>query len=176
MASGGLARAFLGGLLLGPVVASQLSGQSLIQPSPASLPLLIVAGLAAYRGIEIREMPDVDRPVITVRATYDGATPETIELAIRLGRPARDVIAAATDLDDYEVLVVDDGSTDDTAQVAARHGVRCARHAAARGLNAARNTGIAETDGDLICFVDDDVEVHAGWLSSSVKARRSANR
>lgn len=42
--------AFLGGLLLGPVVASQLSGQSLIQPSPASLPLLIVAGLAVGLG------------------------------------------------------------------------------------------------------------------------------
>ena len=42
--------AFLGGLLLGPVVASQLSGQSLIQPSPASLPSLIVAGLAVGLG------------------------------------------------------------------------------------------------------------------------------
>lgn len=42
--------AFLGGLLLGPVIASQLSGRSLIQPSPASLPLLIVAGLAVGLG------------------------------------------------------------------------------------------------------------------------------
>lgn len=42
--------AFLGGLLLGPVVASRLSGQSLIQPSPASLPLLVVAGLAVGVG------------------------------------------------------------------------------------------------------------------------------
>lgn len=42
--------AFLGGLLIGPVIASQLSGQSLIKPSPASLPLLIVAGLAVGLG------------------------------------------------------------------------------------------------------------------------------
>src|SRR5687768_9662254 len=41
--------------------------------------LIIVAGFAAFQGIEIREMPDVDRPVITVRATYEGATPETID-------------------------------------------------------------------------------------------------
>lgn len=41
---------FLAGLLLGPVVAIQLTGQSLIQPSPASLPLLIVAGLAVGLG------------------------------------------------------------------------------------------------------------------------------
>ena len=37
--------------------------------------LVVVAGLAAYGGVEIRELPDVDRPVVTVRATYEGATP-----------------------------------------------------------------------------------------------------
>ncbi|WP_300578657.1 YeeE/YedE thiosulfate transporter family protein [Phenylobacterium sp.] len=42
--------AFLGGLLLGPVAASQLTSQALVQPSPASLPLLIVAGLAVGLG------------------------------------------------------------------------------------------------------------------------------
>jgi HAE1 family hydrophobic/amphiphilic exporter-1 len=41
--------------------------------------LIILAGIAAYQGIEIREMPDIDRPVITVRAAYEGATPETID-------------------------------------------------------------------------------------------------
>src|SRR3954470_19960837 len=35
--------------------------------------LIIIAGLAAFRGVEIRELPDVDRPVITVRAVYEGA-------------------------------------------------------------------------------------------------------
>ena len=42
--------AFLGGLLLGPLVAGQLAGQPLIQPSPASLPLLVIAGLAVGLG------------------------------------------------------------------------------------------------------------------------------
>ena len=65
-----------------------------------------------------------------------------------------------------DLLVVDDGSSDDTAQVAARHRVRCADHAVGRGLNAARNTGIDETTGALVCFVDDDVEVRPGWLAA----------
>jgi len=44
--------------------------------------LIIIAGFAAYQGIEVRELPDVDRPVVTVRATYEGATPESIDSQI----------------------------------------------------------------------------------------------
>jgi len=44
--------------------------------------LVIIAGIAAYQGIEVRELPDVDRPVVTVRATYTGATPESIDSQI----------------------------------------------------------------------------------------------
>ena len=44
--------------------------------------LIIIAGIAAYQGIEVRELPDVDRPVVTVRATYAGATPESIDSQI----------------------------------------------------------------------------------------------
>ncbi len=41
--------------------------------------LLVVAGLAALAGVEVRELPDVDQPVITVRTTYEGASPQTID-------------------------------------------------------------------------------------------------
>ncbi len=41
--------------------------------------LIVLAGIAAYNGVEIRELPDIDSPVITIRANYDGATPETID-------------------------------------------------------------------------------------------------
>ncbi|NEJ13050.1 MMPL family transporter [Rhizobium leguminosarum] len=41
--------------------------------------LMVVAGLAAYVGVEVRELPDVDRPVVTVRTTFDGASPQTID-------------------------------------------------------------------------------------------------
>ncbi|MCF6368265.1 efflux RND transporter permease subunit [Rhizobium halophilum] len=41
--------------------------------------LLVVAGLAALFGVEVRELPDVDQPVITVRTSYDGASPQTID-------------------------------------------------------------------------------------------------
>ena len=37
--------------------------------------LIVIAGLAAGLAIEVRELPDIDRPVITVTTTYDGAAP-----------------------------------------------------------------------------------------------------
>jgi HAE1 family hydrophobic/amphiphilic exporter-1 len=44
--------------------------------------LIVVAGLAAFNGIEIRELPDVDRPVVTVTVSYAGASPETVDAEI----------------------------------------------------------------------------------------------
>ncbi|WP_274425864.1 efflux RND transporter permease subunit [Chelativorans sp. YIM 93263] len=44
--------------------------------------LIAVAGLAALFGVEVRELPDVDRPVISVRTDFDGAAAETIDREI----------------------------------------------------------------------------------------------
>ncbi len=41
--------------------------------------LIIVAGLAAFLAVEIRELPDVDRPVVTISANFTGAAAETID-------------------------------------------------------------------------------------------------
>ncbi|CCE96468.1 Multidrug resistance protein, AcrB family [Sinorhizobium fredii HH103] len=41
--------------------------------------LIVVAGLAAWNGIEIRELPQVDQPVISVTTEFEGASPETID-------------------------------------------------------------------------------------------------
>jgi GT2 family glycosyltransferase len=55
-----------------------------------------------------------------------------------------------------EVIVVDDGSTDDTARVAEAHpGVACHRQANA-GTAAARNRGLAESQGAFVLFLDAD--------------------
>jgi glycosyltransferase involved in cell wall biosynthesis len=66
----------------------------------------------------------------------------------------------------HEILVVDDGATDATREVAARAGVRCLSHGRPRSLNAARNTGLREARAPLVAFVDDDVEAPPGWLEA----------
>src|SRR5580765_2452022 len=66
---------------------------------------------------------------------------------------------------DYEVILVDDGSTDTTPQIAANFpGVRFIHHERNRGLSAARNTGIRVAKGAIIAFTDADCRADEDWL------------
>jgi glycosyltransferase involved in cell wall biosynthesis len=56
----------------------------------------------------------------------------------------------------FEVLVVDDGSTDDTADVAERYPVRLVQHPSNRGKGVAIRTGIAEAQGENVVIMDAD--------------------
>ena len=60
-----------------------------------------------------------------------------------------------------QVIVVDDGSKDDTAAVAEEMGASVIRHARNRGLSAARNTGLRAARHDWVALLDSDDE----WLS-----------
>ncbi|HZP44979.1 MAG TPA: glycosyltransferase [Candidatus Binataceae bacterium] len=64
---------------------------------------------------------------------------------------------------DYEVIVVDDGSTDDTALIAENAAVRVVK-TTHRGLAAARNRGLAEARGRIVAFIDADAEADRDWL------------
>ena len=44
--------------------------------------LIAIAGLAALSGLEVRELPDVDTPTVTVTASYPGASPETVDAEV----------------------------------------------------------------------------------------------
>ncbi len=69
----------------------------------------------------------------------------------------------------YEVIVVDDGSKDATAAIAARYPfVRVVSQANA-GLSAARNVGLAHADGEIVAYTDADVRVDEDWLTYLVQ-------
>jgi len=44
--------------------------------------LIVLGGIAAILAVEIRELPDVDRPIVSVRAEYPGASPETMDAEV----------------------------------------------------------------------------------------------
>jgi glycosyltransferase involved in cell wall biosynthesis len=86
---------------------------------------------------------------------------------------ALDSIAAQAlpDLIDYQVLVVDNNSTDQTGKVVDEY---CRRYPGRfryifeqrQGLSNARNAGIREAEGEIVAFMDDDVAVDPTWLDS----------
>ena len=77
--------------------------------------------------------------------------------------------AFAQDYTPIEVVVVDDGSTDTTAQIAAAYPVRLIRQANS-GQGAAKNAGVAAATGELIAFLDhDDV-----WFPAKLRRQLTA--
>lgn len=71
---------------------------------------------------------------------------------------------------DLEIIVVDDGSTDDTAAIAREAGCTVLRHPVSKGQVAGKNTGIAAARGGFILFLDHDDRVREGALATMLQA------
>src|ERR1700678_1350665 len=102
-------------------------------------------------------------------------TPASIVIPTRDRLPYLEValasIAPQASARGAEVLVVDDsGGSDGARELAARFGARYRAHPRPLGLNVARNTGVEQTDGELVVFVDDDVRARPGWLDALLHA------
>jgi len=70
---------------------------------------------------------------------------------------------AQVDYPDFEVIVVDDGSTDASADIAREHACRLVS-TDNRGLGSARNTGMREASGEIVAYLDDDAHPDPHWL------------
>jgi GT2 family glycosyltransferase/membrane protein implicated in regulation of membrane protease activity len=103
---------------------------------------------------EVSRGPEAQWPrVSVVVCTYNGC------------RHLADTLSALERLDypDYEVIVVDDGSTDATSEIAAQYDVRLIR-TGNRGLSSARNTGLHAASGEIVAYIDDDAYPDSEWL------------
>ncbi len=69
----------------------------------------------------------------------------------------------SVDYPDFEVIVVDDGSSDATAAIVEGYGYRVIR-TPNRGLGRARNTGLEAATGELVAYIDDDAYPDPHWL------------
>jgi glycosyltransferase involved in cell wall biosynthesis len=86
---------------------------------------------------------------------------ETVGAAVRT--------ALAQSIPPLEVLVVDDASTDQSAEVARAAGARLVTGCTRRNAGGARNAGIEAAKGDVLAFLDADVEVAPDWLAMVAK-------
>ena len=78
----------------------------------------------------------------------------------------RDTLEGLRNLDypDYEVIVINDGSTDSTLGIVPEYPFVRLVNTANRGLSNARNTGIETASGELVAFIDDDAYPDELWL------------
>jgi glycosyltransferase involved in cell wall biosynthesis len=91
--------------------------------------------------------------------------------AATIGAAIRAIDAQEFD-DSWEIVLVDDGSDDGTADLARAVGSQRLRviEGAGEGAGAARNRGVAEATADLIAFTDSDCAPTRGWLAAGVAA------
>jgi len=87
------------------------------------------------------------------------------------------ILAIDYDPHRWEMLIVDNSSTDDTAEiarsVAESHSGRVRVVVEEQiGLSAARNAGVAATDAPIVAFIDDDAFPEPGWLTAILRGFR----
>jgi GT2 family glycosyltransferase len=96
---------------------------------------------------------------------------------VALTRQAVEAVESAlVGSEDVELVVVDDGSTDETADfLESRPAVRVVHHDESRGFAASCNDGAAAASGELLVFLNNDAIGEPGWLEALV-AYADANR
>jgi len=100
----------------------------------------------------------------------------TYNRAHLVGRAIRSVLNQT--FQDFEIIMVDDGSTDNTEEVVKSFNdprIRYVRHEQNRGGSAARNTGIRLARGEYIAFLDSDDEWLPGKLQKQIDKFRTLN-
>jgi O-antigen biosynthesis protein len=93
--------------------------------------------------------------VSVVVASYNGE--RTLDLCLRSLK--------SLNYPDYEVILVDDGSTDRSREIASHYEyIRYVQHDRNKGLSVARNTGINAAQGQIVAFTDSDCRADEDWL------------
>ena len=94
-----------------------------------------------------------------------------------VGRCIESVISQ--DYYDLEILIVDDGSTDDSGKICDEYAVKDSRikviHKVNGGLSSARNIALDQMKGDYIFFIDSDDYIYSGILNSLISASTAYN-
>lgn len=69
----------------------------------------------------------------------------------------------------YEIIVINDGSGDNTLKILTRYPVKVVNHLKNLGICAARNSGLQNASGSIVAYTDDDCIADKNWISNLVK-------
>lgn len=111
---------------------------------------------------------NVENPLVSIIATFYNAE--------SYARGCVNTLIAQS-FKSYEVILVDDGSVDNTPSILdgyARQGIVRVVHTSNCGVSHARNVGVENARGDYVSFVDGDDFVHSGYLSELVGALKGS--
>ena len=81
-----------------------------------------------------------------------------------------DGLMSQTIQEQVQIIVIDDGSTEDTASIVTKYEVEFVALDRNQGLSAARNVGISLAQASVVAFTDDDVVVPPDWCESMMQA------
>lgn len=109
-----------------------------------------------------------DRPFVSVVVPVFNEADTIGELLVSL-------LALDYPTDRYEIIVVDNGSTDHTCQIVEKYPVRLLEERETQGPAAARNKGILYAHGDIIAFTDADCVADPNWLRMLVADHEDPN-
>jgi GT2 family glycosyltransferase len=117
-------------------------------PKPA-----LAAVAEAYVAMPVQPAADWPRVSVVV-CTYNGSStlPECLDSILGMRYP------------NFEVILVDDGSTDGSADLARSYGVKVIT-TENQGLGSARNSGLHEATGEIVAYTDDDAYPDPEWLT-----------
>lgn len=74
--------------------------------------------------------------------------------------------------DNYEVIVVDNNSTDNTREIAKKYGAKALFFNAKQGVSATRQFGVEHAAAEIIAFTDADISVSSDWLTKIDRVMR----
>lgn len=143
----------------GPAATLRMAGERVFPPARQPFPLQLYADIAPGREVRLASVARSSQPTASIIIPVHNQLQFTLRCLHALVRSG--------DRSAFEVILVDDASSDDSAATLARiDGLRYLRNAENLGFIQSCNAGAAMARGEFLVFLNNDTVVQPGWLDA----------